>query len=96
MYNSESYKFAFMTDLYHMIQRLKYIAYFKYNRYTDSRKLFYLEVENRSPGFKNVTDQDKLNVIMCDSIIRCTMKYLQDIWNLRTELLYENVKLIKL
>ena len=64
---------------------------FKCNRYTDRRKSFYLEVENKSPGFKNVTDQDKLNVIMSDSIIRCTMKYLQDIWNIRTELMYENV-----
>ena len=35
--------------------------------------------------------KDKLNVIMSDSIIRCTIKYLQDIWNIRTELFYENV-----
>ena len=54
---------------------MKYISYLS-DIDTDRRKVFYLEVENRGPGFKNDW-QDKLNAVMSDSIIIYTIKYLE-------------------
>ena len=65
---------------------------YKCNAYTQSRNEFYRTIELSIPGFKDLGNNEKFNIMMNNvRLIKKTAIFIVSCYNQRTELLFNNV-----